>query len=184
MSPVTTTFQSSHTDVNKPANLKNLATIGISINTLVKLQDDGDPTTQEDTAVYYIGADGKRHAFPNSRVFFTWYSDFSGVQVITEDKLASIPLGVNVTYRPGVKMVKFTTDPKVYVVALGGVLRWVQTEDLAADYYGVNWNQMIDDISDGFHSDYQNGDPVAKVGDYSPSAQTAAAINISVDLSL
>ncbi|HTM69246.1 MAG TPA: hypothetical protein VL426_08235, partial [Candidatus Binatia bacterium] len=27
-------------------------------------------------AVYYFGADAKRHAFPNDRAYFTWYADF------------------------------------------------------------------------------------------------------------
>src|SRR5262249_22936910 len=30
-------------------------------------------------AVYFFGNDGKRHAFPNARVYATWYADFSGV---------------------------------------------------------------------------------------------------------
>lgn len=108
-------------------------------------------------AVYYCGADGKRHVFTNDRAFFSWYSNFSSVQTISGETMASIPLGDNVTYRPGKRMVKIQTDPKVYAVAKGGVLRWVPTEAKAIELYGANWNQMIDDISDAFFVNYTIG---------------------------
>jgi uncharacterized repeat protein (TIGR01451 family) len=56
-------------------------------------------------AVYYYGTDGKRHAFPSDKVFFTWYADFNAVQTVTSDEMAHLPLGKNVTYRPGSRMV-------------------------------------------------------------------------------
>ena len=82
-------------------------------------------------AVYYVGADAKRYVFPNEKTFKTWFSDFSGVQTITDAELAALPIGGNVTYKPGVRMVKITTDPKVYAVDASGTLRWVSTEAAA-----------------------------------------------------
>jgi hypothetical protein len=113
-------------------------------------------------AVYYCGKDGKRYVFVNSRVYFTWYPDFSGVQIISDTDLANIPLGGNITYRPGVKMVKIQTDPKVYAVARGGVLRWVETEAIAARLYGANWNKMVDYIPDAFFVNYKVGTPITE----------------------
>lgn len=130
-------------------------------------------------AVYYIGADGKRHAFPNSRVFFTWYSNFDGVRAVTAERLGQYMLGLNVTYRPGARMVKFTTDPKVYVVGRGGILRWVKTEALARAYYGDTWNTKIDDIPDAFYTNYTFGADVEAEADFSPSAEVQA--NITLD---
>lgn len=124
------------------------------MNALVKLPDDGNPTTQEDSAVYYIGRDGRRHAFPNSRVYASWYQDFSQVRVVTLDTLSRIPLGANITYRPGVTMVKFTTDNKVYLHVGNRHLRWVASEAAARDLFGPDWNRHIDDISDVFYTDY------------------------------
>lgn len=117
-------------------------------------------------AVYYVGADGRRHAFPNSRVFFTWYENFDDVVAVTAEELAAIPLGQNVRYRPGVRMVKFTTDPKVYAVAGGGVLRWITTEEIARALYGDDWNAKIDDIPDTFYTDYAFGNEVASMDEY------------------
>ncbi len=180
----TPVYQTYSKDADRAANVQNLANIGVAVHALVKLPDDGDKTTQEDTAVYYIGTDGRRHAFPNDKVYFTWYNDFSGVAVLTADKLASIPLGANVHYKPGVRMVKFTTDPKVYAVSLGGQLRWIQTETLAKALYGDGWNTRIDDMSDAFYVNYSFGAPIAAAADFNVGAQTAGADKISTDLGL
>jgi hypothetical protein len=124
-------------------------------------------------AVYYIGRDGKRHAFPNSRVFFTWYGGFDSVEEVAQDRLSSYMLGANVTYRAGVRMVKFTTDPKVYAVARGSLLRWVKTEELARGFYGDDWNKKIDDIPDAFYTNYTIGTEINSLTEYSPTAEFA-----------
>lgn len=122
-------------------------------------------------AVYYISNDGKRHAFPNSRVFFTWYSNFDSVQEVAPDALSQYPLGTNVTYRAGVRMVKFITDPKVYAVARGAVLRWVKTEELARGLYGNDWNKKVDDIADAYYTNYTFGADINSMTEYSPSTE-------------
>ena len=43
-------------------------------------------------------------------------------------------------------MVKVPSDPKVYAVAQGGVLRWISSEAVAVRLYGADWNKEIDDI--------------------------------------
>jgi hypothetical protein len=143
----------------------------VSVGSLVKLPDDGNLNTQDDSAVYYYGTDCKRHAFSNSKVYFTWYTDFSQVTEVQSGTLASMPLGKNVTYRPGVRMVKFTTDPKVYAVSKGGVLRWVKTEAVAIGLYGATWNKQIDDISDAFYINYTFGSEIADASGYNKQAE-------------
>ena len=113
-------------------------------------------------SVYYCGADGKRYVFVNDKDYFSWYPDFSTVVTISDASLGSIMIGGNVTYRPGSRMVKIVSDLRVYVVARGGVLRWVQTEAEAASLYGANWNKMIDDIPDSFFVNYKVGTPIAQ----------------------
>jgi len=129
-------------------------------------------------AVYYIGSDNRRHAFPNSKVYFTWYSDFSGVMEVNSSVLASFALGSNVTYRPGVRMVKFTTVDRVYAVTRAGLLRWVKTESTANAIYGSNWNTKIDDISDAFYTNYSFGTDINNAGDYNASAEAASITSI------
>jgi hypothetical protein len=111
-------------------------------------------------AVYYVGKDGKRHAFPNSKVFFTWYANFNEVQEVSLTVMSAYGLGRNVGYRPGIRMVKFTTLNNVYAVTRTGGLRWITTEAIASTLYGADWNTKVDDIADTFYGDYTFGNPV------------------------
>lgn len=124
---------------------------------LVKLPNDGNPATTYDAAVYEIGADAKRHAFPSESVFYSWYVDFSGVQTVTADVMSSYALGKNVTVHPGSKLVKITTDPKVYAVEPGGVLRPIASESIAISLYGSAWASQVIDIPDVFFLNYTIG---------------------------
>jgi len=112
------------------------------------------------SAVYYCGADNKRYVFPNQKTHDTWYDGFAGIIELDDATIAQIPLGGNVTYRPGVRLVKIQTDPKVYAVAGGGVLRWVASEAVAVALYGENWNQMVDDVPDAFFTNYVMGEAI------------------------
>lgn len=161
------------------------ADAAVTANSLVKLDcSSGAAVDHPCKAVYYYGSDGKRHAFPNDKVYFTWYTDFSSVQIVSSDVMASFPLGTNVTYRPGVKLVKITTDPKVYAVSLGGVLRWVTSEALASSLYGADWNTKIHDVPDAFFINYTLGTNIVSTSDYTPIAETVASRTINVDKKL
>lgn len=128
---------------------------------LVKLPDDGNQATDVDSAVYYLGSDGRRYVFPNSQTYFTWYADFSSVKTVTAAEMAGLPIGGNVTYRPGTRLVKITSDPNVYAVEPGGKLRWVQSEAIAKALYGDAWNKRIDDVPDAYFFSYKISDPLS-----------------------
>lgn len=124
----------------------------------------GDLIQGSGKAVYWFTADGHRMPFPNEKVYKSWFADFSTVRKITDDELRAIPLasgvGANVTYRPGTRLVKITTDPKTYAVEPGPVLRWVKSEADATRLYGANWGQWIDDVPDVFFTNYSIGAPL------------------------
>ncbi len=126
------------------------------------------------SAVYYYTEAGTRLSFPNEKTYFTWYGDFSNITTITDAELAAITLAGNVTYRPGARMIKIQSDPRVYAVDDGGTLRWVQTEQLATSLYGADWAKKIDDLSDAFFSDYQTGLSITSSSDFNPAAVQAA----------
>ena len=115
--------------------------------------------------VYYV-ANNQRYAFPNEKTYYTWYGDFSAVTTISATELASYPLVKNVTYRPNDRLLKITTDPKVYAVSRCGTLHWVSAETLAIQLWGSQWNTLIDDLPDAFFSSYTVGSPYSKVSDY------------------
>lgn len=168
MYPIYPTYPDIIYDVSRDQRIAYLQGIGVAIHELVKLPDDGISATQEDSAVYYIGKDGRRHAFPNSRVFSSWYTSFVNVRIVSPSSLAGIPLGMNVTYKPGVRMVKFQTNPRVYVVGPGRALRWVTSATTASALYGSAWNRQIDDVSDAFYANYQLGEDVVGAYQFDP----------------
>lgn len=138
---------------------------------LVKLECVGETDVNDPCrGVYYYATDGKRHAFPNEKVFFTWFEDFDSVAEVSVDFLSSLPLGANVTYHPGTRMVKFQSMPTVYAVDARGVLRAISSEEVAEELYGSDWNQQIDDISDAFYGNYDFGETIDSADDYDPDS--------------
>jgi hypothetical protein len=153
---VTTTSTAPETPVSAATPYEHL---------LVKLKCHGFAVAADDPckAVYYVNG-GQRHAFPNEKVYFSWYSDFN---YITElDSLSFIPFGLNVVYRPGSRLVKFTTVDRVYVVTKKGVLRWITSEDAAIQLFGANWHTQVDDINDAFFNNYTFGADIHAASDY------------------
>jgi plastocyanin len=136
------------------------------------------------STVYYFASNGKRYVFPNEKTYFTWYQDFSNVKQIPDGQLSTIPLGGNVTYRPGRKMVKITTDPRVYVVDQGGVLRHVGSEQLAQTLYGISWKNQIDDVPDGYFTNYRTGTAIQTASDYQPNNVMTQTVRINQDKQL
>lgn len=133
--------------------------------------------------VYYYGVDQKRYVFPNEKTYFTWYSGFS-TKTVTDAELAAVQVGGAATYRPGFKLVKVTTDPKVYAVGRGGMLRWVETEQVAAALYGPDWNTKVDDLPDAYFATYKIGSSISKVADFNPSNELTTSPTINADKQL
>lgn len=106
------------------------------------------------STVYYLGEDGKRYGFPNEATFFSWYEDFSGVMTVPQSELEGYRLAGMITMRPGTKLVKIQSDPRVYAVEPGGALRWIDSEETAQALYGDAWNTMIVDVPDAFIGNY------------------------------
>lgn len=143
--------------------------------------NSGDLIKGSGSTVYYFGANGRRFVFPNEKTYFTWYTDFSRITQIPDNQLATIPLGGNVTYRPGRKMIKVTTDPKTYVVDQGGVLRHITSEQLAETLFGLSWKNQIDDVPDAFFVNYRSGTAIQTASDYHPSDVMASTVSINQD---
>ena len=127
---------------------------------LIKLMNDGDKTTHEDEAVYYFDTDWKRHPFPNTNVYYIWYKDFSGIKELTAAQMAEIRLAGPVSYRPGTRLIKIPSVPKVYALEPGGLLRWLETETVAKTLYGNDWAKRVDDVSETLFTSYREGAPL------------------------
>lgn len=136
------------------------------------------------SSVYYYGDDGLRYVFPNDKTYFTWYENFDDVKWISDTTLATIQIGGNVTYKPGVKMIKINSDPTVYAVGSGATLHAIESEEIAQALYGSNWNQQIDDVPDGFFGNYEIGSRIDLASQYDPDAEEADAFSIAADKGL
>ncbi len=146
------------------------------------------PTSQlikgSNKSVFYYAKDGKRYVFPDEKTFFSWYDNFNNVKVITDAELAQIPLGGNVTIRPGTYLVKIQSSPQVYAISRGGILRAVSSENVAQDIYGQDWDRKIVDISDAFFVNYKTGAEITSGADYNAFIEKNEAISIDIDKGL
>jgi hypothetical protein len=125
--------------------------------------------TQKSNTVYVVSADGKRYSFPSNPIYHTWYANFSRVEYVSDQELAAIPFGGVMFVRPGTVMVKITSNPKVYAVASGGVLRPVKDEKTAIAIFGEDWNKQIIDIDVSFFAQYVLGSEVTGPDNYVPA---------------
>ncbi len=144
----------------------------------------GDLIKGSTVSVYYYAPDGKRYVFPTANTYFTWYTDFRSVKTVSDTQLGSIVIGGNASYRPGVKLIKVMTDPKVYAVSKGGVLRHITSEAIASQLYGSNWRTQVDDLPDTYFTNYTIGVPITSANDYNPTSMRAASPTIGDDKGL
>ena len=136
------------------------------------------------SAVYYYAADGFRYVFPNAKTYKSWFIDFSEVITVSDQDLAKIPLRDNITYRPGVRMVKIQSNPKVYAVGKGGKLKWVKTEALAEKLYGADWNKKIDDIPVTFFVNYEEDEPIEDETEYDAETEMSETLTINGNIGI
>lgn len=116
-------------------------------------------------AIYYIGADAKRHLYVNEVTFWTWYTGTwsnlkaadtgaaKTVKVITQAEFEALPAGKNSTARPGSTLLKFENSAKVYAVSGPGQLA-LADDTAAAKLFGATWKAKVILIQNGFETDY------------------------------
>jgi hypothetical protein len=96
----------------------------------------------------YMLEDGVRRPFMTEAIYFTWFSDFSGVHEVTNATLQVIPLGPPMLPKNG-SLIKIMSVPAVYEVMPhddGQTLRHIPTEYEAAQQFGVDWMERVIDL--------------------------------------
>ncbi|MCR4278327.1 MAG: hypothetical protein NUV81_00245 [bacterium] len=122
-------------------------------------------------AVYYA-YDDKRFVFPNESVYKSWYDNFDDVVEVTDEDIAVLPLGGNVTYRPG-SLIKIESDPRVYTVSQTGLIHWLTSEKVAQDIYGEDWNSLVHDVPVTSFMDYDEDEPIEEGEEMNSDVTTA-----------
>jgi hypothetical protein len=135
----------------------------------------GDLIKGSADTVYYVGNDGMRHAFPHRKVYDSWYPNFDNVKRVTTAQLAAIPLGQNVTYRPGSRLIKLMSVPVVFAVEYPNILRPIMSEAAAIETFGANWSTLVDDMSEAFYIDYVIGDFIEFLADFDSTTELLSA---------
>ena len=128
---------------------------------LVKLESDGDPSTQYDTAVYAIDDQGKRRPFSGESTYFSWFEDFDEVVELSPSAMAAYSLGATMPMHHGTWLVKIQSVNDVYAVERGGVLRRIPDEATAELFYGADWADRVRDISPTDWPRYTLGDDLS-----------------------
>ncbi len=118
--------------------------------------------TPNSATVFYLDENNIRHAFPNEMTFRSWFGqDFSQVMIMSDDYVQSLPLGKNITLKPGKFLVKIPSSPRVYAVEPGGTLRHITTATVADKIYGAGqWQKKIIDLPEVFFENYVIGEPI------------------------
>jgi len=143
----------------------------------------GDRFKSSGSTVYFYGADGKRYIFPTEAVYFSWYSDYSGIKTVADSQVADVALGGNVVPKPGTYLVQFVNmdvpfrviDPHVYAVDQSLNLRHITSSSIAQSLYGTDWESDIIAVPEVFFRIFSGfGADINFSGDYSkPSVESA-----------
>ncbi len=130
---------------------------------------------------FYLARDGKRYVFPDeTKTFDTWKSALPPIKNVTQDELESYPLGGNVWYRPGTRLIRIQSDARIFAVARGGVLRALN-EGTAEALFGKDWKSLLDTLQDHYFTNYNPGEPILSLKDYNPETETSKTPTIEVD---
>lgn len=151
----------------------------IPAGTLIKLPDDGNASTQQDTTVYFVSSNGTRHPFTHERIYFTWYKNFSYVQIASPEALANLPLGEPVPFRAGSRLLKFESDPKVYALAATKQIRWIVSEAVATTVYGSAWATLVEEFPASERALFAEGASIERYGDFDPTKEAADAASLN-----
>lgn len=120
------------------------------------------------SAMYYF--DGQRRwVFPNTATYISWYPTYGGIKTVTLDQLSSVPIGGNITVRPGTYLVKTNNNTSTYAVepfkdvtrGPAGTLRVIDSETRAAALYGADWRNRVIDVPSAFFVNYNTGIPIS-----------------------
>ena len=128
--------------------------------------------------LYWVGNDGKRYLFPNVNVLNSWFPDIASrpeVQLVSEAQLDVLPLGGNVVYRSGSRLLRMGHDTKIHAIANRGIIRWVSSDAVATAIYGVNWRDRVETVSEEYVPNYVIGSSISSKFDFNPEAEEKLA---------
>ena len=110
--------------------------------------------------------DGVRRPFIDAQTYFTHQPSFNAVRFVSDATLARIPVSGQMMPRIGSVLVKIPGDPRVYWAVENQenderpIIRWIVSEEIAEENFGVEWREYIIDIPPTQFVRYIFGDPI------------------------
>jgi hypothetical protein len=120
---------------------------------------DGELIKGEHYDTVYLVENGKRRPFLDEQTYFTWFTDYKWVRLVTDATLPFYPLGEIMLPKAGAVMVKIESLPAVYVALPQNptTLRRVTDEEQAQAIAGPAWDAFVIDVSPAVVSSYTLG---------------------------
>lgn len=150
---------------------------GLCESDLVPHPHAGDLFQGPSSGIYYFGHDLKRHAFPDEDVFKSWFPTSTHILSVATYQLSAIPLGENVTLRPGT-LVRIIGEILLYVIDVGRKLRVIIPQPLADVLYGPLWELAVIPLNPAALGGYLPGYPLAS--EYDPLVTLIHATSTSL----
>lgn len=99
----------------------------------------------ESSPKVYLLKDNVPYWFYNAFVFSQYYDDFSGLEFVSEEEMASYGEEQYMPMKVGT-LVKEDFSPKVYEVGADWKIRWIPNEAEALSLYGEKWSEKVNTI--------------------------------------
>lgn len=125
-------------------------------------------------SVYYFAADGKRYIFPTPETYASWFGEYQPEKSMDLEEMQKIPLGGNVTLRPGT-LLQTPSDPKVYLVIEQSAIAPVD-ERILELVYGKKYKDRIVELPNYYFTNYLYATPIASVDEF-PQLDTSLTID-------
>ncbi|MBI3626685.1 hypothetical protein HY224_01415, partial [Candidatus Uhrbacteria bacterium] len=110
------------------------------------------------TTVFYLATNGRRYVFPNEDTYYSWYGDFREVVKISQEAMASIPIGGVARIRPGTWLVREPFEGKLCWVDSNYVLWW-HNHGLVIQQHDP-WHHLTKTISESQVGGYKAVQPI------------------------
>jgi len=122
----------------------------------------GDFVNIEGTdSLYYIDEEMARRPLFNEQTYFTYEDDMSEIATVSDNTIHKFAIGAPLSPQAGTVLVKTPSIEKVYWIDEGRdgspELRWVTSEEVAAEMFGADWNAYVLDIDPTLFTRYEIG---------------------------
>ncbi|MFA6594580.1 MAG: DUF5060 domain-containing protein [Candidatus Buchananbacteria bacterium] len=116
--------------------------------------------TANNSAIYHITDDGRRHLYVNEATYWTWHTGTwkqQQLEIITQTAFDALPEGDHICINSGSRLIKFDNSPRIYIVFGDNNLKYI-TEQMAVSLFGSAYASKIAIIQSSFENDYIKND--------------------------